>query len=61
MGIPSGEVILSFPFLPPFSLGSSFKAKEFAPLGSNFLRVDPFMQGLGHPGKQSESHRSCLP
>ena len=47
----------------PFYRGVFSKRKEFAPHGSKFFpsRVDPFLEGNWGTGKQTESHKSCLP
>ena len=46
-----------------FLKGVFSKRKEFAPLGSKFFpfRVDPFSEEALYAGKQTGSHKSCLP
>ena len=50
-------------FSSPYWKGVYSKRKEFAPRGSKFypFRVDPFSEGYWREGKQSGSHKSCIP
>ena len=43
--------------------GSTLKERNLLPKGSKFLsfRVDPFLEGAWCSGKQTGSHKSCLP
>ena len=50
-------------FCLPSENGVYSKRKEFAPMGSKFFhfKVDPFLEGVLHTGKQTGSHESFLP
>ena len=47
----------------PSVMGSILKGKNLLPLGANsfLLEKTPFQKALWCAGKQTESHRSCLP
>ena len=62
MGTLTGDADLSFLSLPPFLMRSNPKGKTLLLLEQIlFKRVDLNLEGLNALGKQTGSHKSCLP
>ena len=60
MGKHSGEATILFSILPSFIIKALLLKKRIATLCIIFLRVDPILEGLHCPGKQTRSHKSLL-